>query len=100
VPLPGGGTETRMLNEAEGSCPVLSEREIREVAELGMRIERHYGSPQDTEWAFNEGGGVWMLQSRPVTTAGGGDGSAAGGAGGEELLHGLGAAPGSASGEV
>lgn len=100
VPLPDGGTETRMLDEAEGSRPVLSEREICEVAELGVRIERHYGSPQDTEWAFNEGGGVWMLQSRPVTTAGGAPASAPGGETGEELLRGLGAAPGSASGAV
>jgi pyruvate,water dikinase len=100
VSLPDGGTETRMLDEAEGSRPVLSEEEIRQVAELGVRIERHYGSPQDTEWAFNEGGGVWMLQSRPVSTAGGAPAAASGGAAGEELLHGLGAAPGSAGGAV
>ena len=33
-----------------------------------MRIEAHYGSPQDTEWAFDADGEVWMLQSRPVTS--------------------------------
>ena len=33
-----------------------------------MRIERHYGAPQDTEWAFDADGEVWMLQSRPVTS--------------------------------
>ncbi|MGN6257076.1 MAG: phosphoenolpyruvate synthase [Solirubrobacterales bacterium] len=101
VPLAGGGTETRELDEAEGRRPVLSDDEVREVAALGVRIEEHYGSPQDTEWAFNEGGAVWMLQSRPVTTAGGsaiGDG--AGGERGRELVHGLGAAPGEASGSV
>jgi pyruvate,water dikinase len=100
VPLPDGGTETRELSEAEGRRPVLSDEEVHEVAELGVRIEEHYGSPQDTEWAFNEGGTAWMLQSRPVTTAGG---EAMGGAPGErgrELVHGLGAAPGEASGSV
>ena len=71
VPLADGGTETRELDEAEGDRPVLSDEEVRRVAELGVRIERHYGSPQDTEWAFDEAGEVWMLQSRPVTTAGG-----------------------------
>ena len=100
VSLPGGGTETRQLDEAEGSRPVLSEEEIRQVAELGVRIERHYGSPQDTEWAFDEDGEVWMLQSRPVTTAGGKTGSTEAGERGEELLRGLGAAPGEASGAV
>ena len=102
VSAPDGGTETRELDEAEGRRPVLSDEEVRRVAELGVRIERHYGSPQDTEWAFDEAGEVWMLQSRPVTTAGGealggGDG---GGERGEELVHGLGAAPGEAAGAV
>jgi len=101
VPLPEGGTETRELGDAEGRRPVLSDEEVREVAALGVRIEEHYGLPQDTEWAYNEGGSAWMLQSRPVTTAGGeamGDGAA--GKRGRELVHGLGAAPGEASGSV
>ena len=33
--------------------------------------EKHYGTPQDTEWAFDEEGIAWMLQSRPVTSSGG-----------------------------
>jgi pyruvate,water dikinase len=101
VSLPDGGTETRELSDAEGRRPVLSDEEVREVAELGVRIEEHYGAPQDTEWAFNEKGTVWMLQSRPVTTAGGeAMGTSAAGERGRELVHGLGAAPGEASGPV
>jgi len=101
VPLADGGTETRELDEAEGNRPVLSDEEVRRVAELGVRIERHYGSPQDTEWAFDEAGAVWMLQSRPVTTAGGEAlGGGAAGERGKELVHGLGAAPGEAAGAV
>ncbi len=95
------------LDEDEGNDPVLSDEEVRRVAELGVRIERHYGSPQDTEWAFDRAGEVWMLQSRPVTTAGGTEVAAAAatdpaGAGdrGERLVRGLGAAPGSADGAV
>ena len=41
-----------------------------------------------------------MLQSRPVTTAGGEATDAAAGERGRELVHGLGAAPGEASGPV
>lgn len=100
VSLPGGGTETRELGEDEGNLPVLSDDEVRAVAELGVRIERHYGSSQDTEWAFDSEGSVWMLQSRPVTTTGGGAGADEGGERGEELVRGLGAAPGEASGAV
>ena len=48
--------------------PVLSDEEVLAVAELGRRIEEHYGFPQDTEWAFDPDGKLWMLQSRPITT--------------------------------
>ncbi|HEU5254236.1 MAG TPA: phosphoenolpyruvate synthase [Solirubrobacterales bacterium] len=99
--LPGGGTRTRPLDPGEGERPVLSDVEVRAVAELGVRIERHYGSPQDTEWAFDAEGEVWMLQSRPVTTTGAAKPAGDDGAGsGEELVRGLGAAPGVASGAV
>jgi pyruvate, water dikinase len=98
--LPGGGTETRELGADEAERPVLSDEEVRTVAELGVRIERHYGSPQDTEWAFDPEGHVWMLQSRPVTTAGGAAEATPNGERGEELVRGLGAAPGEASGTV
>jgi pyruvate, water dikinase len=94
-----GGTRTRALSEEEGLRPALSEQEIRALAELGLRIEQHYGAPQDTEWAFDGDGALWMLQSRPITTLA----DAASGAHSrprEErvLLRGLGGAPGGASG--
>jgi pyruvate,water dikinase len=78
----------------------MSDDEVRELAELGNRIEGHYGTPQDTEWAFDPDGKAWMLQSRPVTSAGG-ESSADGRVHlGAELVKGLGAAPGLASGPV
>jgi pyruvate,water dikinase len=95
-----GGTLTRELSAEEAERPVLSEEEVRQVAELGVRIEAHYGTPQDTEWAIDSEGEVWMLQSRPVTTTGHEDGAATAGEAGRELVRGLGAAPGAASGAV
>ena len=95
----GGGTSTRKLSGEDAERPVLSDEEVREIAELGVRIESHYGAPQDTEWAIDPAGSVWMLQSRPVTatfpSAGGQRTSA-----GPVILRGLGAAPGMASGRV
>ncbi len=44
----------------------LSDDEIATVADLGRRVEAHYGSPQDIEWA-EEGGSFFLVQSRPVT---------------------------------
>ena len=100
-PTEGGGTRTRELGEHESEQPALSDEEVHELAELGVRIEAHYGTPQDTEWAFDPEGRVWMLQSRPVTATGGEPLAAPEPAGaGEELVRGLGAAPGVAAGPV
>jgi pyruvate,water dikinase len=97
-PRAGGGTATRELAGAEAKRPVLSDDEVREIAGLGVRIESHYEAPQDTEWAFDADGRAWMLQSRPVTSAGGEATEVA--AEGEILVRGLGAAPGSGSGRA
>lgn len=45
----------------------LSNRHIVELAKIGMKIEDHYGHPQDIEWGM-EGGKLYIVQSRPVTT--------------------------------
>ena len=99
-PLPDGGTRTRELSGEESTQPVLSDEEVREVAKLGIRDEGHYGTPQDTEWAFDEEGTAWMLQSRPVTASGGDKSAELAEHEGEALVRGLGAAPGVGHGEV
>ncbi|MDP2314706.1 MAG: PEP/pyruvate-binding domain-containing protein [Pseudomonadota bacterium] len=38
----------------------------REVAGLARRVEAHFRSPQDVEWA-RAGGRTWLLQARPIT---------------------------------
>jgi pyruvate,water dikinase len=100
VSIPGGGTVTRELSEEEALTPVLTDEEVLTLAKLGREIEAHYGSPQDTEWAFDPDGAVWMLQSRPITTLLGTVTAPTGGPAGTVLLRGLGGAPGSASGAV
>jgi len=47
------------------SC--LSEEQIHEVSEWGLKSEAHFGNPQDLEWAFHDDT-YFMLQSRPITT--------------------------------
>ncbi|MEM1275596.1 MAG: PEP/pyruvate-binding domain-containing protein [Pseudomonadota bacterium] len=47
--------------------PVLSEEQAREVAALASQVETAFGSPQDIEWAFQDGH-LHILQSRPITT--------------------------------
>ncbi len=97
-PREGGGTYVREVERGEALRPTLTDDEARALARLGIAVERHYGSPQDTEWAIDLDGETWMLQSRPVTAVG--HASEAPEAPATVLVRGLGAAPGAASGPV
>ena len=57
----------RPLVGAARTAPVLTTDDIHTLADLGRRIESHYGAPQDIEWALHEGR-AFILQSRPITT--------------------------------
>ncbi|WP_235029996.1 PEP/pyruvate-binding domain-containing protein [Nonomuraea solani] len=63
--LPGGGTE-RVETTDDALC--LTDDQVRELAALGARVEDHYGAPQDTEWAVDGAGRLWLTQARPITT--------------------------------
>ncbi|MBI3965607.1 MAG: phosphoenolpyruvate synthase [Chloroflexi bacterium] len=63
----GGGTEHVEL-AARDREPCLSDSQLRELAALGAQVETHYGWPQDTEWAIDGTGRLWLTQSRPITT--------------------------------
>ncbi len=55
--------------DALAASPCLSADELARLADHGLAIERHFGCPQDVEWAFDEAGRLWILQSRPLATA-------------------------------
>jgi len=46
---------------------VLSDEQIMKLADLVLRIEKHYGFPVDVEWAIKDNE-FYILQSRPITT--------------------------------
>ena len=67
--------QTTMLSE-KGNVEVsnvysnsqkLDDHFIQKLAELGKKIELHYGTPQDIEWSF-ERKHIYIVQTRPVTT--------------------------------
>jgi len=67
--------QTTMLSE-KGNVEVsnvysnsqkLDDSFIEKLAELGKKIELHYGTPQDIEWSF-ERKHLYIVQTRPVTT--------------------------------
>lgn len=99
-----GGTVRVELDDAKGNAPVLSDAEVRALAELAVRDEAHYGAPQDAEWAI-EGDQLYLVQTRPITTLAEQRETAPEPASAQTstrapLLHGLGASPGVAVGVV
>ncbi len=75
---------------------VLDDDAVLALARLAMDIEQHYGTPQDVEFALQDGR-TWIVQSRPITTLGE---ETAEEAPGTVLVSGLAAAPGVATGLV
>jgi len=89
---PDGADQRIDLSDADATARVLRDEEVSRLGKLGLTVEQHYGAPQDIEWA--EAGGEWFLvQTRPITTL---DSSGRG----ELLVSGLGASPGTGSGNV
>ncbi|HSQ90376.1 PEP/pyruvate-binding domain-containing protein, partial [Romboutsia sp.] len=64
----GGGTQQVILDENQKTTQVLSDNEIKQLSNMAKDIETYYNSPQDIEWAINEEGKIYILQSRPITS--------------------------------
>ncbi|HXV94398.1 MAG TPA: PEP/pyruvate-binding domain-containing protein, partial [Pseudonocardia sp.] len=107
---PDGTDLTVTLDVDRGAARVLSDPEVLDIARLALRVQEHYGVPQDVEWAI-DGDGLWLVQTRPITTlrpegAGqtGGAASGAGGTGpqgdGAPLVRGIAATAGRVAGRV
>jgi pyruvate,water dikinase len=87
------------LSVEEGSRRVLSDDETVELARLGLAVEAHYGSPQDTEWAI-AGGKQYLVQSRPITTLAVAPAKGESPRTAKPLIQGLAASAGRATGNV
>ena len=64
-----GRTGTKEVATGKGAQErqKLSDSKIIELAKICRKIERHYGQPQDIEWAWLKNK-FYILQSRPITT--------------------------------
>jgi phosphoenolpyruvate synthase/pyruvate phosphate dikinase len=68
VPARGGGIESVPVEEGSRRVPCLTDTELQALREIGRKVERHYGRPQDIEWAIDRHTGkILLLQSRPET---------------------------------
>jgi pyruvate,water dikinase len=61
------GTITENVPEEKQKSYCLSNNELMQLTKLANLVEKHYGSPQDTEWALSQGK-IYLLQARPITT--------------------------------
>lgn len=87
------------LPEEKKEIQKLEDAKIREVAKLGVEIEKHYKFPQDIEWAI-EKGKIYIVQSRPITTLKQQEEKLEETKGGEIILEGIAASFGVAAGPV
>jgi pyruvate,water dikinase len=67
VPLVAGGTAEVETPAQMREVPCISDAELMALRDVGRRIEKHYGRPQDIEWAIDRQDCVRILQSRPET---------------------------------
>ena len=61
-----GAVRTVVAQDAQDS-PSLTEQQIAELVQVAKRVERHFSSHQDIEWAIAHDGALYLVQSRPVT---------------------------------
>ncbi|HEV8461397.1 MAG TPA: PEP/pyruvate-binding domain-containing protein [Gaiellaceae bacterium] len=48
-------------------APCLDDARLAQLVDVGIAVERYFGSRQDIEWAFDREGVLHVLQARPVT---------------------------------
>jgi pyruvate, water dikinase len=70
--VPGAGVIIADTPAQLRDAPCLTDDEIRALAAIARRVEAHYGTPQDIEWAVLDGESapdarIVLLQSRPET---------------------------------
>ncbi|ALB44970.1 PEP/pyruvate-binding domain-containing protein [Clostridium beijerinckii] len=67
IKLTKRGIVTEKVPDSKRKSYCLESNELKQLTKLAELVEKHYGSPQDTEWALSEGK-IYLLQARPITT--------------------------------
>jgi pyruvate,water dikinase len=64
--LPEGGLQQLPVAQDKIGKRCLNDDQLGRLAELAMRIEHHFGSPQDIEWCIDAEDNIFIVQSRPL----------------------------------
>ncbi|MFH2218197.1 MAG: PEP/pyruvate-binding domain-containing protein [Pseudomonadota bacterium] len=68
VPDPdNGGVKSEPVPAELQKTPCLKDEALSTLYEYTQIMERHFGAPQDVEWAIDERGWIFILQSRPLS---------------------------------
>ncbi|MDE1844922.1 MAG: phosphoenolpyruvate synthase [Thaumarchaeota archaeon] len=91
----GKSIQIKIPDEKIGA-QVLTDEEIFKLVKYGKQLEEYYGKPQDVEFAIEQSD-IKIVQTRPVTTKAK---TSEGKMTGVQILQGMGASPGIATGKV
>ena len=65
--LEDGGTKEQEIEAELQNKQALTDEQILQLARIGIKIEEHFGRPQDIEWCLFDDT-FYIVQSRPITT--------------------------------
>ncbi len=88
APVSAGGLEQRAVPDHLAQAPSIGEAQIRELADYGVRLEEYFKVAQDVEWAMDQSGRIWILQTRPLALVDAARGRTRGKTKAEPLVHG------------
>jgi pyruvate, water dikinase len=61
-----GGTLLEEVPDEAKERPSIDDATVGILARYGLMLEEHFGCPQDVEWAVDQSGRLFILQSRPL----------------------------------
>ncbi|MBW1751347.1 MAG: pyruvate, water dikinase, partial [Deltaproteobacteria bacterium] len=54
------------FGSASPCLDILTKKQAKDITEIALILENHFGSPQDIEWSIDKQGRIIILQSRPM----------------------------------
>lgn len=63
---PDQGPVAITVEDELAALPVLSDEELRELTAIAVRVEEHFGCPQDIEGTLTADGRIHLVQARPI----------------------------------
>ncbi len=61
-----GGTDHEEVPEDRCKKACLTDEQLKELADVGLKIEKHFSCPQDIEWVYDKEQKLYVLQARPL----------------------------------